>query len=312
MKLSKISKARGKPRILQIGAGRWGQTHLKVWLELLRRGIIRELIVVERNSDHRQELKKKYGIDAAEHLSAALLQEADGIDIVTQPSTHAELVTESLRYAPVFVEKPLTLTGRSAQSLASVAKRAEYPLFVGHIYRFHPVVRELKLFIGKYGQPVSIHCQFHDRPEILPKDCGILFSDLHPFDILDYLLDRHPTEMAVQTATVRDGFETSVGVMMRYAPATSATVQLSWEALPKTRELIVTFPDRTVYADLAAQTLTTVTPTRRSIKKYPGNGPLSAELTAFVRLIEGKRVEYPHASVGARIVGLVEQAKKLL
>lgn len=315
MKSSKTSKplyaARGKPKILQIGAGRWGMAHARIWIEMLKQGRIGRLSVVEKNESSRKKLKKIYGIDAAAKLSSGMLREADGIDIVTPPSAHFALAKRCLKYAPVFVEKPLTLSSKSSIALFDAAKRAGRPLFAGHIYRFHPVLREIKSMTRALGNPVSIHCQFHDRPEVLPKDCGILFSDLHPIDILDYLMEDLPSRLMAEAAGNGDGFETSVGVLLSYG-MTSATIQLSWLAKPKTRLLTVIFSDRAVIADLAANTLTVISGTGRSVKKYAGARPLSDELAAFVGIAEGKNVEYPNAEVGARVIRVVELANKSL
>ena len=81
-----------KPRILIIGAGKFGEKHLKTLLDLERKGLIKLAGAAVKTKRSQQKLKKKYAFPVYDEVSNALLDSVDAVDIVTPHKTHFELL----------------------------------------------------------------------------------------------------------------------------------------------------------------------------------------------------------------------------
>lgn len=308
MKSLKINK----PKILLIGAGKFGWNHLLVWQKLARRGLVSFVGVVEKDAAKR----KKIGalkVPVFGELTDDILKTVDAVDIVTSAATHYFLAKQCLLHTNVFLEKPMTLSVHEAQKLNKIAAEKKRYLALGHIYRFNGAVQKLKKIQAvSRTKPFFIEAVFIDTPSQLPTDCGILFSDLHSFDILDYLLESAPeTIYAVgsrRNATER--FENNATVLFRYPNQVDAVVKLSWTGAPKTRSIRLFFPDKTISVDLAEQTITIAT--AGGMKKISCFKimPLEAELANFVEVIKDQPVVYVDGAVGIRIVHLTEEIER--
>ena len=119
-----------RPKVLLIGAGRFGKNHLKVLRALESKGRIDLVGVITRSNQN--------------ELTEDLLKSVDAVSIITPIDTHYGLVKRCLKYCHVFVEKPLTRSYKESNALAVVAKENKKILTVGHIFRYHPVSKELK------------------------------------------------------------------------------------------------------------------------------------------------------------------------
>lgn len=297
-----------------VGAGYFGKFHLKDLIKLEREGIIILNGVVSLNS---QDLKfaESLGAKIYPKLTDELLQDVDAVDIVTPPSTHAEITKKCLPHVNVFLEKPIALNAKEGLELYNLAKKTNHILFLGHIYRFHPVVQTLKKIIQESAQkPFFIECVFGDTPMRLPDDCGILYSDLHGFDIIDYLLEQEPKKITARGTKFRDDykFEDNAAINLDYSSKLKGVVKLSWNTKPKTRKVFVHFSDKIVEADLISQNILIKKDGNAEKIKWSGEMPLALELRHFIKVLQGEADDYPNALVGTRIVNIAVHAEKSL
>jgi predicted dehydrogenase len=137
-----------RPRILIVGAGKFGREHLAEWRRLAAEGEAEVAGIVVQTEASRAARQAAQDIPVHCGLTSALLASVDAVDIVTPSASHAELVRRSLPHAHVFVEKPLALVPAEAAELKALAASSGRVLMVGHLFRYHPVVRELKRVIG--------------------------------------------------------------------------------------------------------------------------------------------------------------------
>lgn len=305
MKSSKMNK----PKILLVGAGKFGWNHLLVWQKLARRGLVSFVGVVVRDASKRKKITA-LKVPTFGRLTDDILKMVDAVDIVTPAATHYVLAKECLLHTNIFLEKPMTLSVHEAQELNKIAAEKKRYLALGHIYRFNGAVQKLKKILAvSRAKPFFIEAAFIDTPPKLPNDCGILFSDLHGFDILDYLLESAPKSIyaigSSRNATER--FESNATVLFQYPNQVDAVIKLSWTGVPKTRSMTLLFPDKRITVDLAEQTI--IIATTRDTKKIScfKVTPLEAELANFVEVIKNKPVVYADGTVGARIVHLTEE-----
>ncbi len=302
------------PTILLVGAGHFGRHHMAVLREFHEKGFIHfaGVFVKHKNSVKRLRDSK---IPVFTSLSSIMLKQVDAVDITTPPHTHFSLAKQCLPFTHVFLEKPISLSSREGLLLDREARRQKKILFIGHIYRFNAAVQRLKKLIQESKtKPWSVEAVFVDTPGSLPDDCGVLLSDLHGFDILDYLFERPPISLYCTGTSRRSkrGHEDDAVTVLDYGKILRAVVTLSWNGLPKTRELRVYFSDKTIKVDLPTQIIRIRTGSRERVVNCFKEMPLHQELQTFFHVISGKRKAYPDAIIGTRIVDIAHAAKRSL
>jgi predicted dehydrogenase len=197
--------------ILQIGLGGFGKNHLRAWAQM---GKIRDLRVVDLSEDRLGEARHLFGIasDRVGREYRPFFKDADVVDIVTPSDSHAALCEEALRLGKdVFVEKPMTMTGREAERLAAEVARSRRILQVGYYYRFHPIAQHIREQIrrGELGQIRCLSGRF-----------------IHFIDLFNALIGESPREVY---AVIRDhfgrGMEDFSLVLLQYPSGIVAQVE---------------------------------------------------------------------------------------
>ncbi len=289
------------PRVLLIGAGRFGQHHARILEALDKRGVIRFAGIVVRSAIHARTLRRTFGVPVYSSLSNTLLKNVDAVDVVTPYSSHAALIRRCLRHAHVFVEKPLAASAREARSLATLAQKCPHTLFVGHIYRYHPVTARL---IKSINPRQTWHIEgTHLNPRNTYRGEDPALENLHVFDIMDVLFQRAPE------AVWCIGDERHVTASLRYRNA-DATFSMGWKGRSKVRSITLTSRNERVEADFVSRRV--VVRRRGATKTYvctSAREPLEEELRAWLRIVTGSREHYPDVEVGARIVSVAARCK---
>nr|WP_308199140.1 Gfo/Idh/MocA family oxidoreductase [Saccharothrix sp. S26] len=131
------------PRVAVVGAGFMGRVHA----EAARRAGASVVAAVASTPEGADRAARTVGAERGYPDLDALLAEA-GVDVVhvcTPNARHAEAVRAALAAgAHVICEKPLAVDGVEAASLADAAVAAGRVATVPFVYRFHPMVRELR------------------------------------------------------------------------------------------------------------------------------------------------------------------------
>lgn len=292
------------PRVLLIGAGWFGKNHLRVLLALEKKKKICLVGVVEKSKLLRKELKEKYNFPVFADIDAELLKQIDAVDIVTTTNTHFDLVKKSLPYAHVFVEKPLSENERQIRELMRLSKKHKRVLMVGHIFRFHPIVKELKRFFSKEQKPYYVKVEFVNPFNTWKKGKNAGTDTLHVFDILDYIFEEIPT---VISSCAKERVTTAE---LRYPNGMDVVFEIGWRAEEKERIMDFYLPDKIIRCDFK----------RNFIENRDGGKtsydlkvtPLEMELETFIyALSKGGKVSYPDGHIGARIVGIANRVDEL-
>jgi len=300
------------PTILLIGAGRFGTNHLRVLQTLEKDSVVKLQGVVVNTKRSAKKIARNFGCQVQTDLGNSLLQKVDAVDIVTPASTHFPLVKKCLKYTNVFVEKPLALGTLDAQKLIKLAKSNKKILVVGHIFRFNPAVLKLKDLVGKnYQKLYFIEGKFTGQS--LPNDdCGAIFTYLHHFDILDFILGEEPLSVYAQTANpVRKNgrFEDEAKIILTYDQQIAAFLHLGWVGLRKNRTINLFFDDMEVYCDLKIPQIKICRPGSKSeTLQFAAEEPLENELRHFINSICKKNKPYPDGNIGLRAVKVAEKA----
>lgn len=297
--------SKSPPRIVLIGAGRFGKNHLRVLKELERAGkaVLRGVVVRSRVSEQR--LAADFGAPVFLKLTDELLSSADAAVVATPPATHAAIVRRCLRFVHVFAEKPLALCGRDAEALARAAKKNGKVLMVGHIYRFHPLLSLLRRHLPRSPHAIREVSGVFVSPENTDRGEDAVLEEMHLFDILDALYGAAPAAAWSR----EEGRITRAD--MRYAGGFDAHFEIGWDGARKERVLSFFLRDgRRVSADFARGALRIVSKDGKRTRELTSSGrePLAVEHECFLRALRDVRAKFPDGDTGARIVGIAERA----
>ncbi len=287
-------------RILLVGLGRFGRQHLDVWRSLELQGHARIAGAVVASEESRGSLSRIYDIPISAGLKPALFGNVDAVDIVAPTSAHFDLTMECLRYTNVLVEKPLAATRAEAQALRDASERTGRLLRVNHVYRFHPVVQELKTRMeNEPGLPRLISGVFVNPVEPGVERLCPNLEMLHYFDIIDFLFARRPTA----------SFTEKVGcvnhVSLRYAGGINASIEIGWRGIERIRTLEIAYAEKKFTCDFLSNLLEIRERDKLDRLLFPGReGPLAAALKSFAGALNGGDTLHnalADARTGARI-----------
>ncbi|WP_165452554.1 Gfo/Idh/MocA family protein [Paenibacillus thalictri] len=197
-----------KIRVIQVGAGRFGQS----WLKVLGEYEHVELAgVVDVVPDNLAAAKSIAGLSDSQLFdsleSAVQAVQADMALIVTPPHSHKNIALEALRAGlHVVLEKPLTHTFDEAAELYEQSKKYDKHVMISQNYRWRPCIQTLRKLIqdqviGRVGyveydfrKKINVGGWRNEMQEILLEDMS-----LHHFDIMRYVFGKEPVELYAQS-----------------------------------------------------------------------------------------------------------------
>src|SRR2546426_11742483 len=177
------------------------------------------------------------------------LVESDSIDavvIATPISTHFDLAKRCLLNGKhVFVEKPLTRTGKEARELIALAERRSKVLMVDHTFIYSGAVQKIREIInaGELGE--IYYCDsVRLNLGLFQSDVNVLW-DLapHDFSLLTHLLDKKPVRVTASgSSPVRwNGWrrESIAYVTVELEDSMIAHFHLNWLSPVKLRRTLI-------------------------------------------------------------------------
>ena len=275
-----------------VGFGSWGKRHFESW---------KNISGVEIVGIHDPMYVGKQFCSLKE-----LIGRAEALDIVVPAEALAEVGTQVINAGRhLFLEKPVATNVVEAKNLANLSKKNPKCLsMVGFIERFNPVFRKLKSIFEEEGHPRTVFCQRSGTPTLVATRTGVL-KDLaiHDVDLLRWMLGE-PKSVSVHSSK---GFH--FGELELSFEETQALV-ISDCLGPKIRRWVVTFGDRTVFAqferdrwrlfdggcDSGKEVLVTWKP------------PLESELRYFADCLTASKPPSPNIGDAVRALEIIEQA----
>jgi len=248
------------PKIVLVGAGRFGKNHLRVLKELEKEGYCTLYGVVDVKTEVLENISVAYGVRASTSLQDFLVEEVDAVDVVVPTKFHFKICKECLEAEKhVFVEKPLTTNYEEAKKLVQLAQKKGKTLMVGHIFRYNLAVQKIKELIekGKLGEVYYMFGHFMGLKD--PRlDVGALYNyAVHHIDIYNFLLEKLPEEVTCCTGYFlgREKLEDLTVLVLRYSSGTLGIVECSWLPPGKHRDLTVVGSKKSITSDLLKQTI---------------------------------------------------------
>lgn len=308
-----------------VGTGYWGSNHARVAVELADEGVVDDVVLCDVDTNRVTELASSYGVEYTTDYTELPVMGVDATTIATPSPTHPEIATHLLENGvDCLVEKPLALDSNSAWEMVETADEAGSILGVGHIFRYHPALNDLKRRIerGELGEVKYMNTvRFSFR---VPREtAGALYSlAVHDIDISNYLLEDTPHSLYCNLDSfVREDVDETATVVLDYGDVTSV-INESWQVpvYGKRRDLTVVGSEKAAYIDYLEDTVVELYDSRvrqadnelralsegKQVYETENKEPLKVEVSEFVDACEsGGQLRAP-GHVGAETVELLE------
>jgi len=167
----------------------------------------------------------------------------DAVALVTPAPYHYEMAMSALSAGKhVYVEKPITLTGRHAEDLIDTAERRGLKLMVGHLLEYHPAVALMKDQIesGRLGEIYYVYCQRLNLGVVRQNENAFWSLAAHDISVILYLFDEEPDRVTASGACfLQRGIEDVVFASLHFPDGRIAQIHVSWLDPHKERKMVV-------------------------------------------------------------------------
>jgi len=218
-------------KIALVGFGYWGKNHFKTLKKLKDEGIIEKITVCDLNKNALRNLEKEDEIEICYDWKKLLTSDIDLVSIVSPTPLHYEMAKEfMLRGKDVLVEKPLAMNANECDELIEISEKTGSGLMVGHIFRFHTGVVELRNMIrkGDFGDILNIFVR-RQTLRVPRKDMGVLLAlGIHEVDIACFLLNEELPEIIYADTNSYFGNTEEMALIIQKFKNTTAYFYESW------------------------------------------------------------------------------------
>lgn len=293
-------------KVSVIGAGFWGQNHVRVLSEL--KGVLLES-VYDIDVAKAKNIAEKYRCKIAENLDDAI-KRSDAVVISTPTSFHFQIALKALELGKhVFVEKPITSRSSEALKLIEKACREDLLLMVGHIERFNMGFRRLHDLIksNRLGEVVSIRTKRVSSGASRISDVGVVLDlAIHDLDLVMLLTASKPSLIYSITGSKHSNNEDYAYIMMEMENGVEAYLEASWLTKRKIRLMEVTGFEGTAELNFLSQEVSVKLEKEEFKLAGPWIEPLKLELENFVKSIRGEEKPYVTGVDGYRALVCAE------
>jgi predicted dehydrogenase len=315
-------------QVCVVGAGYWGQNHIRTLHELGALGG-----VVEVNKELLKSIAEQYpAIETYKNLDDALNEnEFSGFTVATPAETHYAIAKKIIKAKKhVLIEKPMSLTIEDAEDLVKLADKHAVNLMAGHLLLFHPGIIKVKELInsGRIGKLQYIYSNRLNLGQVRTKENVFWSLAPHDISIFQYFTDSYPEEIQANGNTfLQNKIHDSTITQLKYPIGVEGHIFVSWLHPFKEHRLVVigseamiSFEDSTkdkqlnLYSkkfDLRSGVPEKIDGPIERIE-YEQKMPLTEELYYFIDHLNGNRPQKSdgyHALEVTRI--LVEASKQL-
>lgn len=305
-----------------VGAGNWGKNLVRNFYELDAL-----TAVAEANPGLRSVVADQYpGITTFSDYRDLLKTDISAVAVATPASTHYEVVRDLLLAGKdVFVEKPMTLSSRDADSLAQLAREQDRILMVGHLLLYQPAIQYIKTYLnsGFLGQVFSLHQQRLNLGRARSVENALWSLGVHDIAVLLYLVGQAPCWVqASGQQAMQSGIEDDVHLHMEFPNRIQAYMHMSWLWPEKQRKLTIVGSQGMLVYDEADQTVMLhrkgIAPNLENWDDgqeliYRGDSqPLRIELEHFLSCLDDRRTPLSSGDSGVEVVRVLEESAALL
>ena len=225
-----------------IGVGGWGKNLLRNFQEQPEADVVIAADLVEsRLKAARDKYPEMVGTDDyGEILRDPSIR---AVVVATPGGTHFKIVRDCLLAGKdVFVEKPMTLTGRDCQELCQLAAEKDLILMVGHLLLYHPGVIKLKneLQAGTIGDLYYLYSQRLNLGKIRRSENSLWTFAPHDISVALYLIGLDPISVTASGESyIQQGVADVVFANITFPGKVLAHIHVSWLDPHKVRRVTI-------------------------------------------------------------------------
>jgi predicted dehydrogenase len=236
----------------------------------------------------------------------------DAVLIATPSATHAELALPYVEAGiPTFIEKPMATTTADAERIAAAASRTGTPVFVGHIYLYHPALLALMDALPALGAVRYLLCDgMNSKPR---RDSSVLWDWLpHHLSMARAILRSDASSVETRRLAGAHQAEAAVSTFMfGRVPVVSVA---SWHSpVARSQMTVVCERGAITFDDKAERKLMLRNETGDVTSlEYSEPLPLTVELAAFLQVVRTGQIDIDHLHIGLAIVRQIAAAERSL
>ncbi|MFC1698974.1 Gfo/Idh/MocA family protein [Candidatus Omnitrophota bacterium] len=226
-----------------VGAGVWGQNHIRTFSSLKD---CRLKICCDKSKQALEKMRTIYGqkLKLTENFEDILQdQEIEAVVIAAPAATHAELAIQALSCGKhVFVEKPLALNLADGEKMVAAAGKHKRILMVGHLLVYHPAVLRLKDYIknGELGEILYLYSVRVNLGRVRDEENALWSLSAHDISVALFLLEQTPEEVTAKGQSyLRKNIEDVVFITLKFNHSILAQIHASWLDPHKMRKFTV-------------------------------------------------------------------------
>lgn len=319
---------KSKHRVSVVGTGYWGKNLVRNFSSL---GALHS--VCDANGDTARALAEEHNVSCQTDFRAVLNDpDVDAVALATPAEQHGAMAMEALRCGKdVFVEKPLALDEKEADSINALARSNGRIVMVGHLLWYHPCVRKLKELVadGALGKVAYIYSNRLNMGK-LRREENVLWSFApHDVSVILGLVGELPVSAYSQGSNYLHSeiADTTVS-LITFASGLKAHIFVSWLHPFKEQKLIIVGSKQmAVFDDVA--------PWEQKLQLYPHNvewseqgpvaqkaevayvpveasEPLREECAHFLACIGSRKQPLTDAEEGIRVLKVLNACQRAL
>ena len=245
-------------KVAVIGVGSMGRNHARVYWEMPG---VQLVGVADANFATADAIAKRYNTKAYVDYHQLLdEQRPDAVTICVPTVSHLSIAQDVLQHGiHVMVEKPIAVNIEEGKLMIATAEKAGVQLMVGHIERFNPAIKALKVHLAenKLGQIFQVDARRQGPLPLRVNDVGVVIDlAVHDLDIMRYVSNAEITRVYAETISgIHSQKEDALTSLVRLSNGSIGTLLINWITPTKIREFYVTGESGMLKVDYLTQDL---------------------------------------------------------
>lgn len=273
-------------RLGLVGRGRWGQT-----IERALASFPDVSVVPVARGDRRPE-------------------SLDGVLIATQSANHAETALPYIEAGvATFIEKPMTTSVRDAECVREAAARSGAPVFVGHIYLYHPAFQAALDLLPTLGPVRSMICEGANGS---PRTDSSVLWDWLPHDLSMARAVFGRDAGGARGWRLLGDARAEVAVSEFQFGDAGVVSMASWHSPVRVRRTTIVCDEAVLVFDDRADRKLVLYRKDGAVSRpdYSGEPPLTRELGAFLQSVRSGKSDPTQLEMGTAVVRAIAAAER--
>ncbi len=303
-----------------IGAGGWGQNHVRVFSFLRAEGLVSEVMVVDIVEERAKKMAKRFGVKwSTSYRDVLNNDDIHGVVISTPTKLHYQHALEALKAGKhTLIEKPMTETVEQAIELTELAKERNLILMVGFLLRYSSAINFAKEYYeeGKIGRVLTVLAKRTSYWPNRPMDVGVIRDlAIHDIDLIRYMLGKEPLYVLARGGALKHDYEDYASLFIEYGGLGDnnlmhALIEVNWVTPFKIRRMEITGEKGVIIIDLLQHAVRVLKEDGIYQPNINAVEPLYLEDKNFVRAILGEEKPLVTGEDGVIALKVCEKALK--